>query len=156
MLQFARCGTDFAGAGPRGRMKGATVRLVFGGIAVLALGSVAVAAAGQRPALGMLDQLEPGRWELRLRDAPGAERLCLRDGRRLIQLRHPQDLCERYVVNDDANDVTVQYTCRGRGYGRTHIRRESPRLVHLETQGIAAGLPFNFVAEARRVGECGT
>jgi hypothetical protein len=125
-------------------------------MAALALGGIAVAAAGQRPALGMLDQLEPGRWELRSRDAPGVERLCLRDGRRLIQLRHPQEQCERLVVNDDANDVTVQYTCRGRGYGRTHIRRESGRIVHIETQGIAAGLPFNFAAEARRVGECGT
>jgi hypothetical protein len=130
--------------------------LVLGGIGALALGGLAVAAAGPRPALGMLDPLEPGRWELRLRDAPGTERLCLRDGRRLIQLRHPQEQCERFVVNDEANDVTVQYTCRGRGYGRTHIRRESPRIVHLETQGIAAGLPFNFAAEARRVGECGT
>ena len=131
------------------------MRLVLKGLTMLALGSVAVAAVGQRPALIMLDQLEPGRWELRSRDGPGIERLCLRDGRRLIQLRHPQELCERFVVNDDANDVTVQYTCRGRGYGRTHIRRESPRIVHLETQGIAAGLPFNFAAEARRVGECG-
>lgn len=123
---------------------------------MLALGSIAVAASGQHPSLGMLDQLEPGRWELRLRDAPGVERLCLRDGRRLIQLRHPQAQCERFVVNDDPNDVTVQYTCRGRGYGRTHLRRETARIVHIETQGIAEGLPFNFVAEARRVGECGT
>lgn len=123
---------------------------------MLALGSIAAAAVGQRPALGMLDQLEPGRWELRLRDGPGVERLCLHDGRRLIQLRHPQEQCERFIVNDDANDVTIQYTCRGRGYGRTHIRRESGRIVHIDTQGIAEGLPFNFVAEARRVGECGS
>lgn len=135
-------------------MKGATLRFVFGGIAVLALGGIAVAASGQRPALGMLDQLEPGRWELRLRDAPGTERLCMHDGRRLIQLRHPQEQCERFIVNDDPDDVTVQYTCRGRGYGRTHIRRESGRIVHIETQGIAEGLPFNYSAEARRVGDC--
>jgi hypothetical protein len=135
-------------------MKGATLRSVLGGIAVLALGGFAVAASGQRPALGMLDQLEPGRWELRLRDAPGVERLCMHDGRRLIQLRHPQEQCERFIVNDDPDDVTIQYTCRGRGYGRTHIRRESGRIVHIETQGIAEGLPFNYAAEARRVGDC--
>lgn len=104
----------------------------------------------------MLAQLEPGQWELRWRDGSRVERLCLHDGRRLIQLRHPQERCERFVVNDDANDVTIQYTCRGRGYGRTHIRRESGRIVQIETQGIAEGLPFNFAAEARRVGECGT
>jgi hypothetical protein len=136
-------------------IKGVKLRSVLGGIALFALG-IAVPVAGQRGALGMLDQLEPGRWELRFRDAPGAERLCLRDGRGLIQLRHPQEQCERFVVNDDANDVTIQYTCRGRGYGRTHVRRESGRLVQIETQGIAEGLPFNFAAEARRVGDCGS
>lgn len=103
----------------------------------------------------MLDQFEPGRWELRFRDTPGVERICVRDGRGLIQLRHPQEQCERVIVADEPYEVTVQYTCRGRGYGRTHIRRETSRMAHIESQGIAEGLPFNFVAEARRVGECG-
>lgn len=130
------------------------LRLVLAAVAVI-LGSVAIPATGQRPALGMLDQIEGGRWELRLRDAGGAvERMCLRDGRRLIQLRHPQQQCDTYVVSDQPDDVTVQYTCHGNGYGRTHIRKESGRLVHIEAQGIAGGLPFNFVAEGRRVGEC--
>lgn len=137
-------------------MKGVKLRLVFGAIAAVSLGVLAGGAGAQRPALGMLDQFEAGRWELRLRDAPGVERICLHDGRRFIQLRHPQAQCERFVVTDEASDVTIQYTCRGRGYGRTHIRRESGRIAHIETQGIAEGLPFNFVAEARRVGECGT
>ena len=48
----------------------------------------------------------------------------------------------------------MQYTCRGRGYGRTHIRRETGRLVQIESQGIVDGLPFDFVAEGRRIGEC--
>lgn len=134
-------------------MKGVTLRSVLGGIALVALG-IAVPVAGQRGALGMLDQLEPGRWELRFRDAPVVERLCVRNGRGLIQLRHPQEQCERFIVNDDVNDVTIQYTCRGRGYGRTHVRRVSGRLAQIETQGIAEGLPFNFAAEARRVGDC--
>lgn len=103
----------------------------------------------------MLDQIEGGRWELRARGQSGAiERLCLNNGRRLIQLRHPAATCERLIVSDGANEVTVQYTCRGRGYGRTHIRRETGRLVQIDAQGIADGLPFAFTAEARRVGEC--
>lgn len=111
-------------------------------------------APASRGSLGMLDRLEGGRWELRTRDTPTVERVCLRDGRRLIQLRHPQQQCERVVVADEPNDVTVQYTCRGRGYGRTHIRRESEGSVRIEAQGIAEGLPFNFVAEGKRVGDC--
>lgn len=72
----------------------------------------------------MLDRLDTGRWEMRLRD-PGSptERLCVPNGRRFIQLRHPQSNCERFIVQDGPNEVTVQYTCRGKGYGRTHIRR---------------------------------
>lgn len=117
--------------------------------------ALAAPAMGQRPALAMLDQLEKGRWELRVREeGAGVQRLCLSDARRLIQLRHPAANCDRLVVDDDATQVTVQYTCRGQGYGRTHIRRESSRLVQIDSQGIADGLPFSFAAEARRVGEC--
>ena len=117
--------------------------------------ALAAPALGQRPTLAMLDQLEKGRWELRIRESGGAvERLCLHDARRLIQLRHPSASCDRLIVNDGASEVTVQYTCRGLGYGRTHIRRESSRLVQIDSQGIADGLPFAFAAEGRRVGNC--
>lgn len=116
---------------------------------------LAAPALGVKPPLGMLDQLEKGRWELRVREEGGSiQRLCLNDARRLIQLRHPTANCERLVVVDEASQVTVQYTCRGQGYGRTTIRRESGRLVQIDSQGIADGLPFAFAAEARRVGEC--
>ena len=92
----------------------------------------AAPAAGQRQPLARLDQLESGRWELRPRDARGSsEQICLQDGRRLIQLRHPASVCQRLIVSDGPGEVTVQYTCRGRGYGRTHIRRETGRLVQI-------------------------
>jgi hypothetical protein len=125
-------------------------------IGLVALCSSAMPAAGQRTALGMLDQLQAGLWELHLREAgTPVERICLRDGRRLIQLRHPQQQCERVVVSDQPSDVTIQYTCPGRGYGRTHIHRVAGDVVEIEAQGIASGLPFNFVAEGRRTADCG-
>jgi len=62
--------------------------------------------------------------------------------------------CDRLVVEDGPSEVTVQYTCRGQGYGRTSIRRETSRLVQIQSQGIRNGLPFEFSAEARRVGDC--
>jgi hypothetical protein len=114
-----------------------------------------VPATGAGPALGMLDQLERGSWELRYRGAePRTERLCVADGRRLLQLRHPGPACARVVIEDGANAVTVQYTCSGRGYGRTQIKRETNRLVQVQSQGIADGLPYEDIAEARRVGDC--
>lgn len=122
------------------------------GVALLACG---VPASGQRSSLTMLDQIDSGRWELRVRDAANpAERMCVNNGRRFIQLRHPDASCERLIVEDSPNEVTVQYTCRGQGYGRTSIRRETSRLVQIQSQGIRNGLPFEFSAEARRVGDC--
>lgn len=128
--------------------------VVIGGAVTGLLLGLAAPASGQKPPLAMLDQLEKGRWELRIRDDASVQRLCINDPRRLIQLRHPTASCERLIVDDDATQVTVQYTCRGQGYGRTHIRRESSRLVQIDSQGIAEGLPFSFAAEARRVGDC--
>lgn len=140
----------------RSTLTALAVTILAGGASVLAQPAPFVrrAPAVSRPPLAMLDRIEGGWWELRNRENAAVERLCMRDGRRLIQLRHPQQQCERFVVADEPNDVTVQYTCRGRGYGRTHIRRESEGSVRIEAQGIAEGLPFNFVAEGKRIGEC--
>lgn len=105
--------------------------------------------------LAMLDTLEAGNWELRARDEPAPpQRMCLRNARKLIQLRHVGQNCSRIVVEDTPEQVTVQYTCRGKGYGRTQIRRESDSLVQIDSQGIADGRPFSFTAEARRIGGC--
>lgn len=122
--------------------------------AALAAGLLAGTAIAQGVQLAMLDRIEPGLWELKMRDGGRTERLCLEDGRRLIQLRHPQMACRQFVVEDAASTVTVSYTCPGQGDGRTRLRFESPRLVQLQSSGIAGKLPFEVVAEARRVGSC--
>jgi hypothetical protein len=132
--------------------------IIMAGI-ILLLGGANPAFApslAQKPTLAMLDQLEAGRWELRIRGAAAGavESVCINNGRKLIQLRHQSQLCERTIVDDSANSVTIHYTCQGKGYGLTHIRRESGRLVQIESQGIADGSPFEFQAEARKFGEC--
>lgn len=111
-------------------------------------------AAAQGPSLAMLSGLDDGQWEVRFRDGSASRRICVRSGLELIQLQHGGSGCSRFVVEDGASAVTVQYTCRGNGYGRTSIRRESTSLVQIDSQGIAAGAPFEFSAEARRVGAC--
>lgn len=123
-------------------------------IAVLGLAAcaaVTLPAYGQK--LGMLDELDHGGWELRERGGV-VRNICLDSGRRLIQLRHPGMPCNSVVVEDKDNQVTVQYTCRGQGYGRTQIRRETDGLVQIDSQGIVNGLPFSFSAEGRRTGDC--
>ena len=111
-------------------------------------------ATAQGPELAMLQSLEKGSWEIRIRDDGRTSRVCLARGTELIQIQHKQSNCGRFVVEDMPGRVTVQYTCTGHGYGRTTIRREGARLVQIQSQGIQDGLPFDFTAEARRVGSC--
>jgi hypothetical protein len=117
---------------------------------LLAAAPFAVSAAD----LDMLDSLTKGAWTLRIRDDGSEQRLCVRDGRELIQLRHQQAGCSRFVVEDSPDEVVVQYTCRGNGYGRTSIRRESNGLVQLRSQGIIDGAPFAISGEGRHSGSC--
>lgn len=122
------------------------------GLAVAGGGTVAANSSGG--ALAMLDKLTPGQWELRFREGRAPARICLRTGRELLQIRHRSAKCSRYVVEDGAAQVTVQYTCPGKGYGLTAIRHETPTLVQISSQGVADGQPFEMSAEARRIGAC--
>jgi hypothetical protein len=124
------------------------------GSAALATVLAAAPLEAQSPELAMLDSLAKGAWNLRIRDDGSEQRICVRDGREFIQLRHRQASCSRFVVRDSADEVVVQYTCRGNGYGRTSIRREGNTLVQIQSQGIEGGTPFSFSAEARHNGSC--
>lgn len=128
-------------------------------VGLLLTGAVLLAkpAGAEQPNLAMLDQLESGSWEVRMHGNAAVPRsMCVNSGRAFIQLRHPGQTCSTVVIDDKAQDVTVQYTCKGQGYGRTHVRRETNRLVQIDSQGIVNGVPFSFAAEARRVAKCGS
>lgn len=119
-----------------------------------ALGGATLAGSLVAAELGMLDTLRKGSWDVRDRDTGAHSKICVRSGQELIQLRHRGLGCERLVVDDKATSVTVQYTCRGQGYGHTAIRKESDRLVQIHTQGIEGSRPFDITAEARYAGSC--
>lgn len=105
--------------------------------------------------LAMLDRIAPGQWQVRTRETGGFDgRLCLAEGRPLLQLRHPGQSCRQFVVQDEPDAVSVSYTCGAAGSGLTRIRFENEQLLQIEAQGIARGLPFAFNAEARRMGTC--
>ena len=127
------------------------LRFISLAAALLAAG---IPAAAQAPELAMLDTLSPGSWDLRLRNDGSHRTICVRTGRELIQIRHRQGGCSRFVVQDEPGEVTVQYTCRGDGYGRTTIRREGNNLVQIRSQGIQGGTPFSLEGEGRRTGPC--
>lgn len=120
-----------------------------------AFGLAAVApVAGSAPQLAALARLQDGLWELRFRDGSPTRRVCWHDPWRLIQLEHPDIACDRLVIEDTPAAASVQYTCRGKGFGRTAIRTETAQLIQFETQGLAGGLPFVLTGEGRRLGDC--
>lgn len=123
-------------------------------VLALSLLGGASALAAQGETLAMLTKLQRGQWSVVSRDGGPSRTMCLGDAAQLVQLRHAGSACSRYVVEDATDKVTVQYTCKGNGYGRTSIRKETNTLVQIESQGIAGGLPFQFKAEARRTGAC--
>jgi hypothetical protein len=116
--------------------------------------SVPALAVAQGEGLAMLGTLTKGEWTIKQRGGAADRKICVRSGTELIQLVHRDNGCSQFVVEDGAARVTVQYTCPGNGYGRTSIRRETPGLVQLESQGIQGGMPFQVTAEARRTGSC--
>lgn len=125
-----------------------------GGLILAGLAGAATPGLAQGNGLAMLASLTKGEWTIKHRDGSPDRKICVRSGQELIQLMHRESGCSQFVIEDGTTKVTVQYTCPGNGYGRTSIRRETPALVQLESQGIHDGLPFQVAAEARRTGRC--
>ena len=126
----------------------------------LAAASIAAAmlialAAAKSPAA--LAPTRPGIWELS--GVPGSVqplRRCVTDTSALAQFEHRGRNCTRVVINDSGASAEIHYTCAGGGFGRTKMTVLTPRSMRIETQGISDNLPFNYVLQARRVGDCGS
>lgn len=103
--------------------------------------------------LAALSQIMPGQWSLTSAGAPSRS-ICLNDPRVLLQLRHTGVACSRYVITNEKAVTTVHYTCPGAGHGRTEVKVETPRLIQVQSQGIADNAPFDWVFEGRMTGTC--
>jgi hypothetical protein len=124
-------------------------------VGLLLIGGIAAAAPAGGPLLTALTHIELGQWQFKEAGAAVTARsLCVSDPTTLLQLGHPGVACSRFVIADLPGAATVHYTCPGAGHGRTTVSVETPRLIHLQTQGIANGAPFDFDYEARRIGGC--
>lgn len=102
-----------------------------------------------------LASLQPGQWQLRSTTAGTPPKtLCLGDPRMLLQLRHSALSCNRFIITNEASYAVVNYSCAGSGSGRTSVRVETPRVIQIESQGIADKSPFEISYEGRRIGGC--
>jgi hypothetical protein len=126
---------------------------------LLALGSGNAALAyGDGDGGDLLQSIERGLWQLRAIgggvSGAAANQMCVADPKQLVQIQHGSVACSQYVVRSTPNTVTISYSCKGAGQGLTTIRRESGRLIHIQSQGIRNSAPFSFSVEGRKAGAC--
>lgn len=127
----------------------ATRRGLTGGAALLLL------ALGGAQQASVLSRTSPGLWEVS--GVPGRERparMCIADLERLTRFEHRAASCTITLLRDRMDEAEVQYSCSGRGFGRTTLKLLTPRSLRVETQGISGGAPFHYVLQARRIGAC--
>jgi hypothetical protein len=127
------------------------------GLLCMSAGSGALAFA-QGGDLSLLESIERGMWQLRAvgggPSGAAASQICLGDPVRLTQIQHGAASCEHYVVRSSPTSITVSYSCNGQGQGLTTIRKESGKLIHIQSQGIRNNSPFSFSVEGRKTGAC--
>ncbi len=123
--------------------------------ASLAVTGVATAQGTRVPTLQAMHGVTPGRWELRMAGSTVPPRVsCVADPAILLRLHHRAATCSRFVIDDSAKGATVHYTCPGAGHVRSRLRIDTPRVLFIESEGIADGMPFSDAIEARRLGSC--
>lgn len=132
---------------------GARVLLALGAILLV---SAPASTQERKSGITAMAGMQPGLWRIRQLDVPAAppRDICIANPQTLMQIEHRTVPCARLVIANEAKSATVHYTCPSGGFGRTTMKVENPRLVRLDTQGIAGNAPFAYEVEARRIGSC--
>jgi hypothetical protein len=124
-------------------------------VILAAAGAAAMLAltAAQRP--GALGQASPGLWEISgVQGAKSPIRQCVGDLAVLAQFEHRGRNCSSRLISSSGSSTIIEYRCGGAGFGRSKIDVITPRNLRIDTQGISDNLPFGYVLQARRVGDC--
>ena len=128
-------------------------RLRLGGLTVAGVAAALILMGAQGAAL--FGQTAPGLWEIS--GTPGAKvsaRECVADMASLARYEHKSRSCTVKVTSDNPDSAVVDYSCGGAGFGHTKVELITPRSLRIETQGVSDKLPFSYVLQARRVGDC--
>jgi hypothetical protein len=117
--------------------------------------AMAAAALGAAEPAATLSQAQPGQWEII--GAPGVKtpiRQCFSDILALARFEHRTKNCSSRVTSQHGNSTVVNYRCGNADFGQSQIDVLTPRSLRISTQGISDSLPFNYVLQAHRVGDC--
>ena len=119
---------------------------------LVSAGALLLTAAQPLPTLA---QTQPGLWEVS--GASGAKapvRMCVADVPSLARFEHRGKACTAKVLKRAGSLTAFEYTCGAAGFGHSDVEAITPRSLRISTQGISDGLPFNYVLQARRIGDC--
>ena len=115
-------------------------------------GALLLTAAQPLPTLA---QTQPGLWEVS--GAPGAKapvRMCVADVPALARFEHRGKSCSAKVLKQAGSLTAFEYSSGAAGFGQSTVEALTPRSLRIRTQGISDGLPFNYLLQARRMGDC--
>ena len=122
------------------------------GLALLTFGAIALAAVAQPTVFA---QAQTGMWEIS--GVPGARaplKQCVANVAALAEFEHRGKSCSMKVISNSASSTVVEYHCGVAGFGRSQVDAITPRSLRIDTQGISNQLPFSYVLQARRIGDC--
>ena len=125
------------------------------GLVILGAAIALPAAALAATVPSALKQIAGGVWEVS--GAPGSQapvRQCVPDVQTLAQFEHRTRNCSRTVLSDSGTSTVISYRCGPADFGQSEVDVVTPRSLRIATQGISGQLPFNYVIQARRVGDC--
>ncbi len=135
-------------------------KIIFPSIVVLSLligtFTVAFPNGAQAQDSNILSSLKSGLWQFRekARGNDIVDAICVGDVNKMIKIKNKDDSCTFKMLSQSGNSVTYDYSCAGKGKGRTTIRKETNGLVQIASQGITDGQLFDFKLEARHAGSC--
>ena len=125
------------------------------GLVILGVVMALPAAALAATVPSALKQIAGGLWEVS--GSPGSQspiRQCVADVQLLAQFEHRSRNCTRTVLSDNGSSTVISYRCGPSDFGQSQVDVITPRSLRIATQGISDQLPFNYVVQARRVGDC--
>ena len=121
--------------------------------AALALAGAAGLAAAATPAV--FGKSRTGLWLLEgIEGSKVPARLCFTDLADLARLQHQGRKCTQRAIRETDSSVTFSYQCSGSDFGQTKLDWVTSQSFRIHTQGISGGLPFGYLVQARRLGEC--
>ena len=121
--------------------------------AALALAGAAGLATAAGPAV--FGKSRAGLWQLDGIDGSKVPlRKCVADLADLARLQHPGKKCGQRLLRETDSSATFSYECSGSDFGQTRLDWVTSQSFRIQTQGISGGLPFSYLVQARRLGEC--